>query len=178
MAAGPTVCAFLVRATGTPLAAPAFVVGFHILYTIVVLFAMPESLSLSKQNENRRAYRIAQVDTEARDQPQVGNESRIFAIRRSVIYFVEKTFSFLRPLSLVKPSTLVDTVSGKTYKDWSLTFIALSAGLASFILASYSTMGQFGAATYGWSAVELGYWFSGIVAARAATLTVILPGMS
>ncbi|KAI5116339.1 hypothetical protein M0805_009175 [Coniferiporia weirii] len=169
MAIGPTLCALLVRFTGTPVAAVMLVVAVHIAHVVLVLFVVPESLSAERKEENRRAWNGSRrmADTvEESDRPN--------RVRRVLSSFARNVFAFLRPLSVVAPAA-VTLASGRVRTDWSLTFIALSAGLASLILASYTTMFQFGAATFSWSAVELGYWYSGIVAARALTLTLILP---
>ncbi|KAH8116812.1 MFS general substrate transporter [Phellopilus nigrolimitatus] len=173
MAVGPTLCALIVRFTGTPVAAAVLVVVIHAAYLALVLFVVPESLSAEQIIENRRAWR------EARSTAVVTGEgedtgSRVAKAREVIGSLVGYVFAFLRPLSVVRPIA-VTSASGRIHKDWSLTYITISSGLASLILASYSSMFQFGAATFGWTAIELGYWFSGIVAARALTLTLILP---
>ncbi|KAL5532572.1 hypothetical protein ACEPAF_4346 [Sanghuangporus sanghuang] len=173
MAIGPTLCALIVHFTGTPIAALVLVIGTHIVYALMMLFVVPESLPSEKRAENRRVWREtrnAGASGDARGNED-GIPNRIVQKSRSL---VRSALAFLRPLSVAGPISVTQP-SGKIHKDWSLTFIVVSNGLASMILASYTSMFQFAAGEFGWSSVELGYWYSGIVAARALTLTLFLP---
>ncbi|KAL5529764.1 hypothetical protein ACEPAG_5749 [Sanghuangporus baumii] len=173
MAIGPTLCALIVHFTGTPIAALVLVIGTHIVYALMMLFVVPESLPPEKRAENRRVWHETRNAGASGDDRGTENSisDRIVQKSRSL---VRSVLAFLRPLSVAGP-IIVTQPSGKIHKDWSLTFIVVSNGLASMILASYTSMFQFAAAEFGWSPVELGYWYSGIVAARALTLTLFLP---
>ncbi|KAL5489752.1 hypothetical protein ACEPAI_4584 [Sanghuangporus weigelae] len=173
MAIGPTLCALIVHFTGTPIAALVLVIATHIVYALMMLFVVPESLSSEKRAENRRVWRETRNAGASGDEQGSENSisNRIVQKSRSL---VRSALAFLRPLSVAGPITVTQP-SGKIHKDWSLTFIVVSNGLASMILASYTSMFQFAAGEFGWSPVELGYWYSGIVAARALTLTLFLP---
>ncbi|EJD02479.1 MFS general substrate transporter [Fomitiporia mediterranea MF3/22] len=171
MAIGPTLCSLIVSATGTPIAALVLVVGTHIAYVLTMIFVVPESLSSEKRVENQRAWReAAQSSTSRNDTAAFSSVSQLSkSLWKSII-------TFIRPLSVAKPITITRP-SGRRHKDWSLTFVVASSGIASIILASYSSMFLVAIRTFGWTAIELGYWYSGIVAARALTLTLFLPAI-
>lgn len=143
MSIGPILSGFLVRIFGTPIAAAYFVVGVHALYFVLVLFVMPESLAREKKEENRRNWDAARAAERA--------DRRSRPVQKLLV----NAFAFLRPLDVVKPIVVHSTYSGRSHRDWSLTFIAISSGVASLILASYQSQFQYAAATFGWSAVEV-----------------------
>ncbi len=150
MAVGPTLCSGLVQATGTPVAAIVFVLAIHLFILALYLFVVPESLSEVRRSENKRSRQEANERARGQNIPSdVSLQTRLSA-------FARKAFAFLGLLSIVGPIETT-TGSGRKHKDYSLTFIALSSGLASMILASNPTLFQFAFKTYSWTAVRVRY---------------------
>lgn len=136
MAVGPTFGSFLIKLSGTPISPVYFATSMYLMHFIVVLFVIPESLSRESRAENRRKWDVAYASQ--------GTQKTFFRIR-----------ALLRPLEIVKPSTTFSSHPGRKNKDWSLTLIAISSGVAALSGASYAVEYQYSAATFAWSAIEV-----------------------
>lgn len=136
MALGPTFASFLVQFFDTPIASVYLMVGNHIIYFILVVFVMPESLGVDRKEENRRLWDAARASN---------RHNQVISL----------AYMFLRPFDVLKPKVVYSVVLDRSHKDWSLACIAVSWGFASLVNAARHTLCQYGAATFGWTAVEV-----------------------
>lgn len=158
MAIGPTLNSFLVQLAGTPVASLALVVIVHVIYVVLMLLVVPESLAPEKQAENRRVWKQNQVDSSMQSTDANTGSARtslLSLVMSGPTTLTKNLFAIIRPLAILKPFSVPVGTSGKIHRDWSVTFIAISNGLASLILASYPTMFQYAMATYGWATIEV-----------------------
>lgn len=137
MALGPTFASFLVQFFDTPVASVYFMVGNHIIYFILVFFVIPESLGVDRKEENRRLWEAAARASNRYNQ------------------VISLAHMFLRPFDVLKPRIVHSVLLDRSHKDWSLACIAVSWGFASLVNAARHTLCQYGAATFGWTAVEV-----------------------
>ena len=148
MAIGPTLCSILVKASGTPAAAVVLVLVVHIFNLAAILFVIPESLSEARKTENK------QLRQEANARSRERSADSGTSIRSKLLSYATKAFSFVKPLAIVGPIGIV-TGSGRVHRDFSMTFIAISACFASIILASNQTLFLFAFHTFSWTAVKV-----------------------
>ncbi|KLO08949.1 MFS general substrate transporter [Schizopora paradoxa] len=181
MALGPTIGGLLMRLSSSH--SPSIVLYLtatvHAIYAIAVVTVVPEALSSTTKAENRRRRResIAARNVNLSDVEELSFGSKVSVATKQ---FFNKALGVVKPLAVIAPIVVYDDAVSpqrSRHKDWSLTFIALAAALASLILASYPTTFLYAGATFNWKAEQLSYWFSLIVAARAITLTAILPAI-
>jgi len=183
MALGPAVGGLLMRlsTSHSPSIVLYLTATVHAIYVLAVIFVVPEALSSTTKAENRRARREAiaarNVHLSISDREEIALGSKLLmAAKRTWI----RALDFVKPLAVVAPIVVYENAVSpqrSRHKDWSLTYIALAAALASLILASYPTSFLYASAAFNWNAEQLSYWFSLIVAARAITLTAILPAI-
>ncbi|CAA7270975.1 unnamed protein product [Cyclocybe aegerita] len=169
-AVGPALGSLLIRFTGHVLSVFFAAAASHILYTILVFFILPESVSQKQMALAKARYAAELLDhaQERERNPAVG-----------VLVKIRRLFAFLSPLTVFLPGEAKTKPDGnplkKPKKDWNLTLMALGYGFTITIMGSYSTKFQYAASTFGWTAETLGYWLSLVGATRAFFLTVILP---
>jgi MFS family permease len=119
MALGPTVGSLLIRATGFTLSVFYLATATHILYTFLVFFIIPESLTRKQMALTKEKYE-AEGGAAAADR---GPVSSLVKLRR--------LFAFLSPLTIFMPYEIkgegmdVNPLK-KPKKDWNLTFMALA----------------------------------------------------
>lgn len=121
--------------------------GLHISYFLVLLFALPESLSPSRQTEARRRHKadgIALLDKESADDDLARESGGSSLLQVRVRRLVVKPFGFLAPLQIFLPKERVEgeevpileskaaIVGGK---NWNLTKVAASYGAYYMVIA-------------------------------------------
>ncbi|PPQ99088.1 hypothetical protein CVT24_009355 [Panaeolus cyanescens] len=167
MAVGPTLGSLLIRTTQTTLSVFYFAAGMHILYTFLIWFILPESLSKEQRQKSMEKYleELSDSAEERERNPTVG-----FFIK------IKKVFAFLSPISVFLPHKEKNANPlKKARKDWNLTLLAIGYGSTIAMMGSYSYKFQYAASTFKWSQETLGYWLSLVGAARAVFLALILP---
>ncbi len=118
---GPTLGSLLIRTTGQVLSVSYLATGIHILYTFMVWFVLPESLSLRSRLRARARY---------------AHEHRADASERShrfggrTLPLVKRLFAFLTPLGVFSPQVQeVNNNPLKRKRDWNLTIMGITYGL-------------------------------------------------
>ncbi|CAE6516903.1 unnamed protein product [Rhizoctonia solani] len=154
MALGPTLGAILTRQTNDLLTIFYVATGLHIIYAILAIFIVPESLDVEHRTAAMERYK-ANRDPNA-----------------TWFSHVKHAFStFARPLIVFIPHT---RPRGKG-RDWSLTWIGIAFASAMLNMGSYTFKFQYAIAQFGWGTTELGYWMSIVGVSRATHLLLILP---
>lgn len=133
MALGPTVGSLLIRATGFTLSVFYLATATHILYTFLVFFILPESLTRKQMALTKDKYE-AEGGAAAADR---GPVSALVKLRR--------LFAFLSPLTIFMPYEIkgegVDVNPlKKPKKDWNLTFMALAYASIVSIMVSIENL--------------------------------------
>ncbi|KAK0204888.1 major facilitator superfamily domain-containing protein [Desarmillaria ectypa] len=150
---------------------------------LLVLFVFPESLSAEKREVAARQHTIthsskgkardfSRQDLGEHDQgastssdEEGDSETKRFAIIRS----------FLSPLSIFLPVTIIEAEGTRRHQDWSLTLLATA--LFGYMLSTgiYQLKYLYAVHVYGWGAEQLSYYISFLGGARAAFLLLLLP---
>ncbi|CAE6475036.1 unnamed protein product [Rhizoctonia solani] len=131
----------------------------HIVYGILMVFIVPESLS---QEARAKARELYEADMSLHSQT-AGPLWRLT--------------SFVRPLGVFIPRRLPAGRGGRASRDWSLTLIGAAAAAVAINMGSYHFKFQYALKTFHWSSVQLGHWLSLVGFWRALYLTVILPSI-
>jgi len=137
MALGPTIGSLLIRFTGHVLSVFYIATACHILYSILVWFILPESVSKEQMAAAKVKYRTELEDNaiERERNPAMG-----------ILVKLRRLFAFLSPLTIFMPMDV--KVNGnplkKPRKDWSLTLMALGYGFTISLMVrfSYHLMGS------------------------------------
>ncbi|CAE6475033.1 unnamed protein product [Rhizoctonia solani] len=154
MALGPTLGAILTRQTNDLLTIFYVATGLHIIYAILAIFIVPESLDVDHRTAAMERYK-ANRDPNA-----------------TWFSHVKHAFStFARPLIVFIPHT---RPRGKG-RDWSLTWIGIAFASAMLNMGSYTFKFQYAIAQFGWGTTELGYWMSIVGVSRATHLLLLFP---
>lgn len=175
IAIGPAIGSLSIQMTGNPLTPfyGAFIV--HCLQFIMNATIMPESLSKEKQLKAKKTYndkREEKLNT-AKAYARKADSEGYGAMRRVWIGIK----NFLRPLTTVfEPLALLGPrKSERGGLDWSLPILAVTTGLYSMIMASYSVKMQYAQLKFGWTSVQLGNFVSLTGATRIVALCVAIP---
>ena len=162
MALGPTIGGLLIRFTGEVLSVFYLASCLHLMYSFLVWFIIPESLTKGGMELAKTRY----ADSVLRVDP---NSSLVARVTR----IVHRLFSFLSPLAILGP---VEKVPGSTSKgrrkDWNLTLVAVAYGFTIGLMVSvlkciqhhlscaskgsFSYIFQYAAGAFGWSFETVG----------------------
>lgn len=125
-----------------------------------MVFIVPESLSEEARAKARELY---EADMSLHPQTVVG--------------FLWRLTSFVRPLGVFIPRRLPAGRGGRASRDWSLTLVAAAAAAVAINMGSYHFKFQYALKTFHWSSVQLGHWLSLVGFWRALYLSIILPSI-
>ncbi|KAK7467283.1 hypothetical protein VKT23_004340 [Stygiomarasmius scandens] len=165
---GPTFGGLLIRLTHKTISVFYVATVSHLIYACMIWFVVPESLSKKQMDLAKAKYKQQAAETRMQE-VQVGKLA-------ACLVKAKRIFGFLTPLAVFAPAQVVNrSPLKKSSRDWSLTFIAIGYAFTLSIMGSYTYKFQYAAATFGWTSEIMGYWLSLAGAARAVTLTVILP---
>lgn len=178
MALGPTLGSFVTAGTGSPLTVFYVATAWHLFYSSLVWFVLPESLTRGAmmKSRRRRTVRLEEEEQERRERNMREGASGLSEGKRVIRAggrMLKKAFAFMSPLAVFAPARHETTE--KTGKmDWSLTFLAAGYGFYTLVMvrssftsesrvrkahifnqASYQFKFQYAAATFGWSAEEV-----------------------
>ncbi|EKM55184.1 uncharacterized protein PHACADRAFT_255634 [Phanerochaete carnosa HHB-10118-sp] len=163
--AGPTVGSVLIRLSGSVLSVFYLATIINLLYALLIIFAIPESLSNRRMIEARRVYR------EQLEEERLSPKAHGFGARLGGF------FRFLRPLAVFYPTRVRDHINplkrGK--RDWNLLYIVLAYGFTISVMGAYPYKFQYTSVTFGWDSEQIGYWLTTVGVTRAVYLTVLLP---
>jgi MFS family permease len=128
MAVGPTLGSFLIRATGQALSVFYGAVICTLLYSVLIWFILPESVTEQQMTRARAKYN---------DDLRKAAERQ----RASAAAFLPKirwATSFLSPLTIFLPVSYKspNNVANPGGRDWSLTLLALAYGCTISIMAN------------------------------------------
>ncbi len=162
MAFGPTLGSLILRSSQEVIYVFYFATSVHLLYTFLVWFVLPESLSPRVMTKNRVRY--------TREQ----EEARTNSLNASrTLVTMKRTFAFLSPLTVFAPETIRMPGSTKTRRDWNLTLLAAAFGFSGLVFvsscrrrrffialisrlkSSYQYKFQYAAMTFGWTSEEV-----------------------
>ncbi|KAH7340751.1 hypothetical protein B0J17DRAFT_652648 [Rhizoctonia solani] len=133
----------------------------HIVYGILMVFIVPESLSEEARAKARELY---EADMSLHPQTVVG--------------FLWRLTSFVRPLGVFIPRRLPAGRGGRASRDWSLTLVAAAAAAVAINMVwIISFQVPIRLKTFHWSSVQLGHWLSLVGFWRALYLSIILPSI-
>ena len=118
MALGPSIGSLLIRFTGQVLSVFYLAGSLHLLYSCLVWFIMPESLTQGYMELAKTRY----ADGLRTASPDSSNSF-------GFITNAQRLFFFLRPLAILKPTGEVNrnALKGRR-KDWNLTLLAVAYG--------------------------------------------------
>jgi hypothetical protein len=131
-AIGPTLGALMIRTTNNLLSVFYLATGVHILYTLLAISIIPESLtraSMRRARKRREALRNKQET--ALEHPNT--QSRAVVMKARLWSYIRVPFAFLAPLSIFLPHRRPD---GKGW-DLNLTLLVLSNAFAGLLMASH-----------------------------------------
>jgi hypothetical protein len=116
LALGPTVGGLLIRFSGQALSV-FYLAGFlHLVYSFMVWFIIPESLTKGQMELAKTRYANSlRVDPGSSLDARFTRISRLF-------------FSFLMPLSILGPTEKRENTSKGPKKDWNLTLLGVAYG--------------------------------------------------
>lgn len=121
MAIGPTLGGLLIHFTGSILSVFWLAIITGIVYGVMVLFVVPESVS---SDERRAAQEIYAKSSEVASSTNTSHISVSFLCR------LRSLFAFLRPLQVLLPQTPPTLgPNWATRRDWSMTLLAVSYAL-------------------------------------------------
>ncbi|SGY84187.1 BQ5605_C009g05682 [Microbotryum silenes-dioicae] len=193
IAIGPTLGSILVRQSGSILLPFYIALTMHLLYTSVMMFIMPESLTKTRQYAARerhaaeRATRYAAEDEEA-------HKAKVNGVTMVVLFKTKKIarrpWKFLKPLVLILPRKrqanekdedrpMLDAMGPvKAGWDFSMLKIVIAMSCFSIGMAVYQVkLREFLYTSYrfGWGAEENGLYLSFIGVCRVVGLIIVLP---
>ena len=123
VAIGPTLGSLLIRSTGQTLSVFYATTMCHVLYSCLVLFILPESISKQQMDRARSKY-----DAELLIRDVEGERDSLSVLFKR---FIIKWFSaFLSPLSIFVPSPqkIDGRASNGRRRDWNMTLLAVAYG--------------------------------------------------
>ena len=122
MAVGPVIGGLLIHTTGTIMSAFYFAFTLHGIYTIFILFLLPESLTRARA----RSARLRRTQEKA---DQVSGNRVLGVLKTSTRFF--------SPLVVLLPEKSSDAnLLKRRSRDWNLFFIAIAYGLVTSIIVS------------------------------------------
>lgn len=136
--AGPTLGSVLIQLTGSVMFPFYLALGLHIAYFIILVVALPESLSPSRQADARRHHKAdgtALLEKEAAEDTLARDIGGYALLRTRVQRLAIKPFGFLAPLGIFLPRERVlgeevPILESKSAivagKNWNLTKVAAS----------------------------------------------------
>ncbi|KAF9532861.1 major facilitator superfamily domain-containing protein [Crepidotus variabilis] len=167
MAFGPTVGSLLFRTFHHPLAVFYMATACHALYTFLVWFILPESVT-ELQMTKAKARHIAALEA--------NNPPNEYSTSLKILFKLRLLFSFLSPLATFWPSDRdFNHPLKRRARDWNLTLTAIAYGFVISVMGSYQYKFQYASLQFGWTTETIGYWLSLVGAARAIFLVAILP---
>jgi hypothetical protein len=121
VAIGPALGSFLIRSTGQTLSVFYVTTMCHVLYTFLVLFILPESITKQQMDRARSKY-----DAELLTRGVEGERDSLAGLfKRFIIKWLS---AFLSPLSIfVLSHQKID--SNDRRRDWNMTLLAVAYGL-------------------------------------------------
>ncbi|CAE6450212.1 unnamed protein product [Rhizoctonia solani] len=132
----------------------------HIIYGILMIFVIPESLSKEVRTKARDLY---EADTNLHPQTFLGSLWRLT--------------TFVRPLGVFVPRRLPTGRGGQRSRDWNLALVGAAAAAVAINMGSYHFKFQYAIKTFHWNSVQLGHWLSLVGFWRALYLSLILPAI-
>ncbi|CAE6520904.1 unnamed protein product [Rhizoctonia solani] len=130
----------------------------HIVYGILMVFVVPESVSDEARAKAQELY-----EADMKRHPQ------------TIFGFLWRLTSFVRPLGVFIPKRLPAGRAGWRYRDWNLTLVGVAAAAVAINMGSYHFKFQYALKTFHWNSVQLGHWLSLVGFWRALYLSAILP---
>ena len=126
MVLGPSIGSLVIRFTGQVLSVFYMGGSLHLLYSCLVWFIMPESLSKGYMELAKSRY----ANSLRTASP---NSNNSFGFIRNT----QRLFFFLRPLAILKPAEEVNrnALKGRR-KDWNLTLLAAAYGFTVALMVS------------------------------------------
>ncbi|KAM0789782.1 hypothetical protein ACM66B_006635 [Microbotryomycetes sp. NB124-2] len=190
IAAGPLLGAYLIKATGNVLAPFYAALIMHLLYLIVALAVVPESLTKERQYEARERHR---VELEKRNEQDKQEDSVARERGTAAVVFVRvkrlavRPWSFLKPLKMLLPRKrlideaeedrpVIDTM-GKIVPSWdfSLVKIGVSAGCYGLAMAMIAFKLLYASNVFDWGYEQNGLYLSFLGVCRVIVLIILLP---
>ncbi|KAK4051582.1 hypothetical protein OIV83_002722 [Microbotryomycetes sp. JL201] len=190
IAAGPLLGAYLIKASGNVLAPFYAALVMHLLYLIVALAFVPESLTKERQYEARERHRVElekrkeqdkEEDAAARER---GPAAVIFTKGRRLAV---RPWSFLKPLKMLLPRKraldeseedrpVIDAM-GKPAQGWdfSLVKIGIAAGCYGLAMAMIAFKLLYASNVFDWGYEQNGKYLSFLGVCRVIVLIVLLP---
>lgn len=162
-AVGPLLGGFLIHLTGSTLSVFFMALAIHLVYALVLVFILPESLTEAKARAARLRYK-----QEKEQNADISTLRRVF----------KEATRFLSALAVLVPRDIIDANPLKrSKKDWNLFLLAISYALATSLIGSMPFLIQYAIGVFRWSAETANYYFSLVGFTRAVVLTIILPLM-
>ncbi|CAE6423800.1 unnamed protein product [Rhizoctonia solani] len=134
--------------------------AIHIIYGMLMIFAVPESVSDETRAKARELY-----------------ERDVNQYPRTILGILWRLTSFVRPLGVFVPRRHSTGRGGWRSRDWNLTLVGIAAAAAAINTGSYHFKFQYALKTFHWSSVQLGHWLSLVGFWRALYLSFILPAI-
>ena len=125
-ALGPTIGGLLIRFTGQALSVFYLAGCLHLVYSFLVWFVIPESLTKDRMELAKARY--------ANSLPRADHDSSL-VVRFTRI--AHRLISFLRPLAILGPTEKVpESIFKGRGKDWNLTLVAVAYGFTIGLIVS------------------------------------------
>lgn len=101
-AIGPTLGSFMVRATNDLLSVFYLATGAHVLYTLMAMFVIPESLTRTSMRKTRKRREALQAEEEAALE-HLKTQPRTTIIRARIWRYLQRPFVFITPMRIFLP---------------------------------------------------------------------------
>ncbi|KAK4701137.1 hypothetical protein P7C70_g5100, partial [Phenoliferia sp. Uapishka_3] len=188
IAIGPTIGSLIIRWTGSILSPFYLAMALHLLYLLVALLFIPESLSTERQIAARLRHKediAARRAKAVEESDQAREDGVLFVVLAYAKKAVLMPWAFLRPLNLILPTrnapseedTPVLRSRGPQRQgwDWELTKIAVGYALYVMVVSATGVKLQYTQYKFSWGPQENGYYLSFIGGVRMLVLLVLLP---
>ncbi|KZP31830.1 MFS general substrate transporter [Athelia psychrophila] len=166
IAAGPTLGALIIRASGSVLSVFFVASAMHFLYAFVVWVVLPESRGARLMRASKVLHAAELAGLKA---ARHGGRAQGLLVR------AKAAFAFLSPLLLLLPRRVPGGARRRAGRDWSLTLVAAAYGLVQAIMGAMSYKFQYALAKFAWTSEDIGYYLTLIGVTRAAYLMLVLP---
>lgn len=198
---GPALGGWMAKATDSLMSTFVFATSAHLLYILLILFVVPESVSPERKRSAMAEYKRQTATTATSD--SAASSVKLQLRRRLLAPLLPMAMLLPRQVDEVeklqsRPATpmpslselrraaqtpsapssshiSVSHISRKRTRDWNLTWLSLSYFLAMSCMGLMTVKAVYAQEVFGWDAATLGLYLTAISVSRVVALTLVLP---
>ena len=132
MGFGPTLGSVIIRLSGSVLSVFYLATGIHLFYAALIIFVIPESLSVRRMLQARKLRR------ERLEEEQLDSQRGVF------VSALKSAFRFLHPLEVFYPVWVSNSANPlkKSRRDWNLLLVAVAFSFTISVMVSRINTGS------------------------------------